>query len=216
MSPRRKGGRRAQRRPRGQGDGPFGASEVTQSRIQLRPTYGPTVRISRSVVYDWTRTAADGGFFMDWSLGDVPNSSEFTALFAQWKLAGAAFTITWRSANEANPVRPTVYFALDPFATAAPSALAEVLERPNRTWTPNAQRTVLQVSCRPRAIALSASGAGSGSLVINSLAGQDQWYTCASPQLSYGSVLFWVANWGAGAGTIQVKQDYMFCFRSPR
>ncbi len=194
----------------------FGASEITQSRVAFRPTYGPVLRICRSTVFDLTRVATDGGFFFDWSLSDVPNSNEFAALFAQWRLDRGAITFTWKSANEANPVRPTFTFALDPFATAAPASLTEVLERPNRTWSPNAQRTVLQFDCKPRAIALTASGAGSGSLVINSLAPTSAWYPCASGSLSYGAMLLWLSGWGANAGTVTVKQDYFFSFRSPK
>lgn len=208
---------RAQRRGRGAGGlAAFGASEITQARVDLKPVYGPVVKIARSVVYDLTRTATDAGYFFDWSLSDVPNSNEFSALFQQWRLDSAAITFTWRSTNEANPVRPSFIFANDPFATAAPTALSEVLERPNRTWSPNAQRTVLQLAMRPQAISLAASGAGSGSLVINAIAPRGQWYPTSAGALSYGSLLVWIANWGITAGTLQVKQDYMFSFRGSK
>lgn len=207
---------RRQRRPRARGQTDFGATEITQGRVTMRPMYGPTVPICRSVVLDVARVTTDGGFFFDWALADVPNSNEFSALFAQWKLDRAAITFTWRSANEANPVRPTFTFAMDPFATSAPASLQEVLERPNRTWSPNAQRTVLQLAMKPRALSLSASGAGSGSLVINSLAPPNTFYPTSSGALAYGSLLLWIANWGATSGTLQVKQDYWFSFRSTK
>lgn len=208
---------RAQRRGRrSPGAALFGASEITQARVDLKPVYGPVVRIARSVVYDLARVSTDGGFFFDWSLSDVPNSNEFSALFQQWRLDSAAITFTWRSANEANPVRPVFTMANDPFSSSAPSALTELLERPNRTWSPNAQRTVLQLAMRPQAIALSASGAGTGSLVINALAPRGQWYPASASSLSYGALLLWISGWATNAGTIQVKQDYMFSFRGPK
>lgn len=182
----------------------------------MRPLYGPICRVSRSVTYDLTRTATDGGFYFDWGLGDVTGASEFSALFAQWRLDGGAITFTWRSANEANPVRPMFTLAVDPFSTTAPASASELLERSNRTWSPNAQRTTLQLACKPRAIALAASSAGSGALVVSSLAPQSAWYPTSAVGMNYGAVLLWVQGWGATAGTITVKQDYMFSFRSPK
>jgi len=196
----------------------FGAQDITQSRVVMRPVYGPNVRISRSLVYDLTRTATDQGFIFDWSLSDVPNAAEFTALFAQWRLDGMCITFTWRSANEANPTRPAFTFAIDPFATAAPSSAQEVLERSNRTWTPNAQRTTLQLKCACAPLNLVASTGGAGGLVLNALARPGEWYSCLGQgsALSYGQLLLWIQGWTANSGTISVKQDYMFGFRSPK
>lgn len=204
------------RRQRKAADTSFGSTEITQARVSMRPTYGPSLPICRSVVYDLTRVSTDGGFFFDWSLSDVPNAGEFAALFAQWRLDRGAVTFTWRSANEANPTRPVFTLALDPFASAAPALLQEVLERPNRTWSPNAQRTVLQLACKPRALSLAASSAGGAALVINSLAPPGAWYPTASTTLSYGAMLLWVAGWNLNSGTITVKQDYWFSFRSTK
>jgi len=169
-------------------------------------------------VYDLTRTATDQGFIFDWGLSDVPNAAEFTALFAQWRLDGTAITFTWRSANDANPTRPIFYLASDPFAAAAPTSATEILERSNRTWSPNAQRTTLQLKVAARPLNLVASTGGSGALVLNALARPGEWYSCAGQgsALAYGQLLLWVQGWGANSGTITVKQDYMFSFRSQK
>jgi len=196
----------------------FGAQEITQARVNMRPSWGPTVHIARSVVYDLTRVATDQGFAFDWSLSDVPNASEFVALFAQWKLSAMAITFTWRSANEANPTRPIIYLALDPFASGAPASANEILERPNRSWSPNSNRTTLQLKVAARAINLVASGVGSGSLVLNSLAPPGTWYSTSgnNSTVSYGTLLAWVQGWTANSGSFTVKQDYMFCLRSSK
>jgi len=204
------------RRPARGNEGGFGAQEITQARIIMQPTFGPVCRIPRSYTFDLSRTASASGFFFDWSLSDVPNASEFTALFAQWRLMRSSITFTWRSVNEANPTRPIFYLALDPFASAAPASINEILERPNRTWSPNAQRTTLQLDVKAKALDLVASGAGASALVVNALAQPNQWYPTTSTGLSYGALLLWIEGWGASAGTITVKQDYWFCFRSSK
>lgn len=209
------GRRRRNRAGMGGRSGAFGAQEITQTRVSFGPTYGPQVRIARSLAYNLARVGVDGGYYFDWSLSDVPNNSEFTALFAQWKLVKTSITFTWRSSNDANPNRPQFTMAVDPFATTAPTAITEVLQRSNRTWSPNATRTTLQLDVKATAIMLSASGPGSGALVINTLAPKGQWYPTANPQVSYGSLLIWIAGWGISQDVIQVKQDYEFVFRSP-
>lgn len=210
--PRRARNRRGMAGPAGG----FGAQEITQARVSFAPTYGPQVRIARSVAYDLTRAGASGGYYFDWSLSDVPNSAEFTALFAQWKLVKGSITFTWRSSNDANPARPTFTMAVDPFATAVPASREEVLQRSNRTWSPNAQRTTLQLDVKCAAMQLAASGPSSGALVINTLAPRSAWYPTANPQVSYGSLLIWIEAWANTTDLVQVKQDYEFCFRSPK
>lgn len=199
----------------GSRSGAFGAQEITQSRVSFAPTYGPQVRIARSLAYNLARAGTDAGYYFDWSLSDVPNNSEFTALFAQWKLVKASITFTWRSSNDASPTRPQFTMAVDPFASAAPTTITEVLQRSNRTWSPNAMRTTLQLDVKATALMLSASGPGSGALVINTLAPKGQWYPTANPQVSYGALLIWASGWSNASDVIQVKQDYEFCFRSP-
>lgn len=189
-----------------------GSTEITQSRVALRPTYGPPCRIHRSQAYLLTRAGTDAGYFFDWSLSDVPNASEFTALFAQWRLVGTHITFTYRSANEANPSRPSFTMSVDPFATSAPSSLAEMLQKPNRVWSPNATRTVLQLTCPARPLSLSASGAGSSALVISTLAPRGLFYPTSSTSLAYGSLLLWIGSWAA-SDSIEVRQDYDFEFR---
>ena len=189
---------------------------MTQSRVHLRPVYGPVVKIARSVAFDLTRTANDQGFFFDWSLSDVSNVPEFTSLFTQWRLDQAAITFTWRSANEANPTRPLFTFSCDPFATTAPASLPEMLERPNRTWSPNGQRTVLQMVVDAKALALGSSNAGAGALVSSLLAAPDAWWSTAVPSIAYNALLLYVNGWTANSGVISVKQDYMFSFRGSK
>lgn len=208
--PGRKGG--------GKGRGAFGSYEITQGLVTMSPLYGSVCRICRSIVYDLTFGSVSGsGYFFDWSLSDVTNVGEFQALFAQWRISRCAITISWRSANEANPIRPQLFFAVDPFATAAPTSATEVLERPNRSWSPNAQRTVLQLNVNAQALNLAASSAGSGALVINTLAPRGAYYPTSSPQISYGSLLLWISGWSvSSSGTFTIKQDYEFHLRSSK
>lgn len=206
--------RRRQRRQR-QGRDLFGAQEITQARVNFTPSWGPVVKINRSVGFNLTRAGTDGGYYFDWALSDVPSSSEFTNLFRQWRLSKMAITFTYRSSDEATPERPAFTMALDPFAATAPAAQNDVFTRQNRTWSPNATRTTLQLVCDCRAMALSASGPGSGATVTNTLAPKGLWYTCDVPGLAYGALLVWIGGWANAADVIQVKQDYMFEFRSP-
>lgn len=211
-TPARKTGRA--RNPRRRED-LSGAFETSQAVVTLKPDYGRVVRIPRSVVYDWTLPGADQAFLVDWALGDVPNVSEFTSLFRQWRLRNARITINWRSANESTPTRPTLYFGVDPFMSAAPSSLVDVMQKPHRTWTPNNTRTVLQLDVKAGVIALSASGPGVGALVTNSLAPRDRWYDTSQSTVAYGVFWCWVANWHGGqtGGSFTITQDFDFEFR---
>lgn len=208
---------RASRRParKQKSSSVSGAFETTQGVVTLRPDYGNVVRIPRSVAYDWTLPGADQAFLVDWALGDVPNVSEFTSLFKQWRLRNARITINWRSNNEANPTRPTLYFGVDPFMAAAPATLAEVMQRPHRSWTPNGTRTVLQLDVKAGVIALAASGPGVGAFVTNSLAPKARWYDTAQSTVAYGVFWCWVANWHTGAygGNFTITQDFDLEFR---
>lgn len=205
--------RRKQRR---QGDGfKSGSFETRQQVTTLRPSYGPVVRIPRSIVYDWTLPAADQAFLVDWSLGDVPNYTEFAALFRQWRLRTSRITINWRSANENTPTRPVLYYGVDPFMSAAPTSLNDVMQKPHRVWTPNNTRTVLQLDVRTAVVALSASTPGVGSLITNSLAPRNRWFDTSTPALAYGVFWCWVANWRGGmtGGSLTITQDFDFEFR---
>jgi len=213
-----RGGRRRRKQRNGGGRGApripaTGSAEITQARVAMRPVYGQVAHISRSNAYLLTRAGADAGYFFDWSLSDVSNAAEFTALFQQWRLRGTHITFTWRSSNEANPARPSFTFAVDPFATAAPGSLNSLLERPNRVWSPNANRTVLQLTVQARALSLTASGAGSGALVISALAPKGLYFPTSSTSLAYGSLLLWIGGWTTAGDNVEVRQTYDFEFR---
>jgi hypothetical protein len=192
-----------------------GTYEVRQSVVMLRPTYGPTCPISRTIRYNWAIAAADQGFTVDWALSDVANSTEFTNLFKQWCLKGARLSVNWRSSNEANPIRPVVYYGMDPFTTGTITQ-AIALERPHKTWTPNAQRTLLQIACKPRVVMLTSTTPAVGATIVNSLAPVDSWYDTTQPSLGYGALWFYIANWNttaANGGAFELQQDYDFHFR---
>lgn len=206
---------RRRRRAAAPGNGPAGSYEVSQGVVTLKPDFGKVCSISRSLVYDWALPVADQAFLVDWSLGDVPNASEFTALFKQWRIAGSRIAINWRSANESTPTRPTLYFGVDPFMSAAPATLAEVVQRPHRTWTPNNARTVLQLNVKAMVIDLVASGPGVGAFVTNSLAPRGKWYDTSQSTVAYGVFWCWVSNWRGGntGGSITITQDFDLQFR---
>lgn len=203
---RRRGGRRNMQ----------GASEVTQSRVSLSPMYGPVVPITRSAAYSWVydSTATDRNFTVDWSLSDVPNSSEFTNLFSQWRLRAGTITITWLPKDANALSAPRVYLGLDPFVTSNQS-FASVQERPHRTWSPTPTRNVLQLQLKPRVVQLVATGPQTTATVANALAPLGLWYDCTNAAISYGKL--WVFMTGFNdVGSFAVKQDYMFEFRGTR
>lgn len=194
----------------------FGASEVTQSRLNLTPTYGPVVRISRSSAYNWQydSTATDRNFTVDWSLSDVVNSSEFTNLFSQWKLARASITITWLPKDSNALSAPRVYFGMDPFITSS-LTFSTVMERPHRIWSPTPQRNVLQLTLNPRVVQLVATGPQTSATVANGLAPRSMWYDTTNQAIAYGKM--WVFMTGfADIGQFAVKQDYQFHFRGTK
>lgn len=214
----------ARRRRRGnQRGGQNGTQEVTQSLITLRPSYGPVVKISRSVApFEWSTQSAtltDGSFALGWSLSDVPSVAEFTSLFQQWRLRAARVTLTWRSLNETNPVRPTIYFGVDPFVDpAVPPTLLDALQRPHRTWTPNAMRTIVQLRPQLKVVgAVFATPSTTSVTMGNATAPAGQWYDCAtSSTVNYGTFWAVVQTWSATTGVIRVQQEFDLEFRGPR
>jgi hypothetical protein len=194
----------------------FGASEVTQARVKLNPTYGPVVRINRSLGYTWgfDSTATDRNFTVDWSLSDVPNSNEFQVLFSQWKLARASITITWLPKDSNALAAPRVFFGMDPFITSS-LTFTSVMERPHRTWSPNPQRNVLQLNLDPRVVQLVATGPQTTATVGNAAAPKSLWYDTTNQAIAYGRL--WVFMTGfADIGQFAVKQDYQFHFRGTK
>lgn len=222
MAPRKMGRtsrRRARARARGSQNG---LQEVTQGLVALRPSYGPTVRISRSVApFEWSTASAtltDGSFGVGWSLNDLPNFSEFVGMFQQWRLRQARITLTWRSLNESSPTRPTIYFGVDPFIDpSAPPTLTEALQRPHRTWSPNATRTTLQIRPQVKVTSAVFASPGSAATIFNSTAPQGQWYDCSNAAaVNYGTFWTVVQTWSATTGVVRVQQEFDLEFRGTR
>lgn len=208
--------RKAQPKARPSRKSQQGASEITQSRVALTPLYGPIVPITRSTAYLWTydATATDRNFSVDWSLSDVPNSTEFTSLFSQWRLTGGTITLTWLPKDANALTAPRIYFGMDPFITGN-QTFTSVQERPHRTWSPTPTRNVLQLALKPRVVQLVATGPQSSATVANAVAPPGLWYDCTMPAIAYGKLWIFMTGFGE-IGSFSVKQDYMFQFRGTR
>lgn len=197
-----------------------GTQEVTQSLVTMKPSYGPTVRISRSVSpFSWSTTSptlTDSSFGVGWSLNDLPNFSEFVGMFAQWRLRRASITMTFLAGTITVPV--TLYFGVDPFVDpASPPTLTEALQRPHRTWTPNAMRTTLQIRPQVKVCSAVLGSPGSTATIFNSTAPLSQWYDCSNASaVNYGTFWAVVQSWTNTTGSFRVHQEFELEFRGTR
>jgi len=209
------------RAPRNRRSGARGATgqrpATTSGVLNLRPAYGPTVRIARGLEVPLIAGATDKSYWNNFSLADVPSSNEFTALFLEWRLDRVEADLTWNPST-ATGALPRVLFAMDPTSLSLTS-VTDALQRGYRLWSPNPTRNTLTIRFQPKVCALVASSPGSGATVNNAFAPAGTWFSTTQPSTGYNALMMWIENFNTGntaSGTFSIFYRYYFAFRGTK
>lgn len=208
--------RRATGRRRGR-NGPMAVGPLSGV---LNAQYGPICKVQRTFEFQQSPAAAEVGNIWNWSLSDLPNSTDFTNLFLQWRLDAVTVDVMWNGPDGATSGTPPRFlYAADPLAVSTDlTGSASLLQRKCRVWVPNRTKNSLRITLRPKALMLTTHSAGS-SAVAQTIAPPGSWFSCDTPQVSYGSLIAWVENFttaNAGAGVFSHYHTLHMSLRGPR
>lgn len=193
---------------------------VSPERGRLSSQYGAVCRIARVNEFQQSPAAAEAGYIWNWSLSDLPAYTEFSNLFLQWKLDSVTVDVVWNppeGATSGSP--PRLLYAFDPLALSTdltgPNSL---LQRRCRVWVPNRTKNTCRITFRPRALMLTTNASGS-SAIAQTIAPAGAWFSCDTPQVSYGNLIAWPENFttaNLGVGSFTHYHTMHMSFRGPR
>jgi len=180
--------------------------QLAAGHVSVAPmvTLGPIHRFNRSTQLTLAAAAADKGYSYNFALSDVPNYTEFTGIFTQWRLKRVQIDMTWLVSVNANPTStPQIYYSVDPFATTAPGTLATMIARPYKTFVFGPNSNMLTIQADLKSLSVTQSGPGAGSTLGLKLS-DGGWLDCAQPQIAYGNLIFWLQNFNTGGEVLPV------------
>lgn len=195
-----------------------GAAVLTAPIMQYG---GRPFRVTRSLDAGYLQmTANDKGAIWTFSLSQHTGYAQFTALFAEYRIVATELDIVW-TPNQASAVQsgptPVVYFATDPFASAAPSSLAGMLAKNYQAYAFSADKNSLTIRVPSRVADSSLATPGSYlAAVPTHLASKAAWYASATPTMTYGALLAWFGNFctaGGCVGSLKFTQRMTLEFR---
>jgi hypothetical protein len=160
-----------------------------------------------SVAFLSAPTAVDTYTAYSFTLGTLPNSTEYTQLFDQYRIVQV--TITFQPSTLVATSSP-LYTVIDYDDANAPTSLNDLLQYDTLKTTMTGAYHVRTVNPR------FTLGAYSGTLTSFANAPNDMWVDVASPNVQYyGVKLGWPAFTGA-TGTLSVMARYVVQFRNTR
>lgn len=121
--------------------------DTAMAWVQPRPSIH---RFTRAIAYaDLPKPPSDGGFGVAFTLGDLPDYSEFVNLFDQYSLDWVDYTFILKSPyGVSGTPPPIIYFAEDHDSSTSPS-LNDMLESQNvQVATFSADRTMIKFRVR--------------------------------------------------------------------
>lgn len=174
-----------------------GHSSPTMARSRLsalaarppRARRAPTVyRFSRfTTPYSLPKSTADQGFGVSFNLADVVNSSEFTALFDEFRVVGVEVVAIVTGINTPGGTYPLLYTYPDFDDATAPSTQSVALQvTPLTVWAPSASNPVKRYRISPK-LALTTGGSGA--------VASSAWADVAYPSIPWYGWKGWVANY---------------------
>lgn len=192
-------GRRGQRRD------PQETARVVPLPSQVRDVHK---FVRSSVVGNLAPTAADKGWAWTFALSDMPNSTEFTSLFDQYRIRKAILRFTYT--NQSTTSYPVMYVTSDYDSAVAPATSAELTQRRHVTWAFGPTRQQFEMSLEPRALMDVGTGGASG---YSGLVPRSEWIDLAFSTLTHRGVVAWIANFNttSGGGLIYEEELHFEC-----
>lgn len=159
-----------------------------------------------------TIPTSDGAFSWNWTLSDLPNVTEITALFQEYRVDLITVTLQWNSASGTTSVYYPVVYMLDTTSgVVPPSTLNDYLQRPYKKAVFNQSQTEHSFSVRP-CIRAGADVAGTvGGRVVQLC----PWLASSSTLVTLHGMSAWIANYNttAAPGTITAIARIKFSAR---
>lgn len=139
------------------------------------------------------QAAADQGFGVAFHLSDLPNYTEFTALFDAYRIIEVE--MFWELTKNGGSNWPTLVVWPDYDDASAPSTLAdaEQVQAASRLHFSNAV-TSFRRKVIPRVSGV-VEGTGAAALSASNIV--SPWLDCAYPQIEHFGVKFWVADYNS-------------------
>jgi hypothetical protein len=176
-------------------------------RIHLRRDKVHTFERTVSVAFLNAPTAVDTFATYNFSLATLPNSTEYTTLFDQYRIA--QITLTFQPSTLVATSSP-LYSVIDYDDSNAPTSLNDLLQYDTLKTTMTGAYHIRTLNPR------FTLGAYSGTLTSYANAPNDMWVDVASPGVQYyGVKICWPAFTGA-TGTFSVLGRYVVQFRNTR
>lgn len=156
-----------------------------------------------------TPAAADKGWAWTFALSDLPNYTEFTALFDQYRLSLVELVFTWSPGTTvATSTFPTLLIASDYDSAAVPASSSEIAQRRHITWVFSPSKPIATFRLRPRVLLDVGSGGSSG---FSTLAPAREWIDLAFSTLTQRGAVAWIANFNTGlGGTLLLEERFHF------
>lgn len=159
-------------------------------------------------------TAGDTGYQLGFSLGQVPNFTEFTSLFDMWRIVQVDFhmfpAINSGDLNGAttNIVGGLVAIAVDYDDATVPASFNQMLEKQDvQIYSPYEQ---VHLSFKPRTTAQLTSGGSLGTAM------QGQWVDCANTSVVHYGIKFSIQDSANNFQIYTVVADCHFEFKDVR
>jgi hypothetical protein len=160
----------------------------------------PVARDVHKFVRTWdvgnlATTAGDKGFLFNAALSDLPQYTEFSALFDQFNFEQITWVFTWADASGTTSVYyPIMYIAPDYDSSAGtPGSLGDISQRRHYSASFNPTHTQHSFSVKPRAL-LDVAGSVAGLHPANT------WFDTASAGTIFRGARAWIANYNNTLG----------------
>jgi len=171
---------------------------------------GATYRCIRTVnLGSITAGLVDSGIGRKFRLGDLPSSTDFTALFDQYRIVAVEAIYVFSTHILASQARyPRLTFAVDFSDASNPGSEAEVLQYQNAESFQFGQvKHTFKRVFRPRAAMAAYEGAFTG----YGVAPANQWFDTSDPNIEYYGTKEWVNNYNTTLATGALINVYHRC-----
>jgi len=160
------------------------------------------------------KSITDAGWAYAFNLQDLPNYTEFTALFDRWRIVNVEATLIYQqSINTSTFCFPTLFASIDLNDASTPATLNQILERENTRVMPfSAAIAMHKISMKPRTLVQGVAG----SLAVEV---KDAWADCLVPAQDFYGLKFWMQNYNStvsGSATIRLVFRYDLEFQTAR
>lgn len=191
--------RAARRRARASRGAAFNAAGGLPRAVVVPAALGQVHRIARTFNWPIARTASDIGRMMPVGITDLPSSSEFTALFMEWRIDSVQLHFQWEPSNATGPT-PRLLLSYDPTAFSPPQSANDIYVRRHHVWntSPTSRDFVLTYKPRVAQTVYLNPAAAPGTATANAVLPASTFISTSTPDVKYGNLVSWISFYNDG------------------